>query len=178
MCWFDAHGDFNTPDTTIGGFLDGMAVATVTGRAWPQLSPSAGLRPVDEDAVVLIGTRDLDPLEAALLDASRIRRVAPATLRADLDPALAAVARARATAYLHLDLDVLDPSEGRVNSYAAPGGLSRDDVAWAIGRIAESFEVAAAAMTALDPASDPDHRALEAALSLGVTLVDRASERR
>jgi arginase len=175
VCWFDAHGDFNTPDTTIGGFLDGMAVATVTGRAWPQLTKAVdGFRPIDERTVVLIGTRDLDPLEAALLQGSRIRQVAPASVRADLGPALAAIAEARTTAYLHLDLDVLDPSEGRVNCYAAPGGLSRADVAWAIEQIGESFDIVAAAMTALDPASDPDHRALDAAVSLGVALVDRA----
>ena len=29
VLWFDAHGDFNTPETTVGGFLDGMALATV-----------------------------------------------------------------------------------------------------------------------------------------------------
>ena len=97
------------------------------------------------------------------------------SVRADLGRTLTAVAEACATAYLHLDLDVLDPSEGRVNCYAAPGGLSRDDVAWAIEQIGESFEVVAAAMTALDPASDPEHRALDAAVSLGVALVDRAS---
>src|SRR5262245_41931226 len=32
--WFDAHGDFNTPDTTLTGVLDGMALAMLTGRCW------------------------------------------------------------------------------------------------------------------------------------------------
>ena len=32
VIWLDAHGDFNTPETTLGGFLDGMALATLTGR--------------------------------------------------------------------------------------------------------------------------------------------------
>ncbi len=32
VLWADAHADFNTPETTIGGFLDGMALATLTGR--------------------------------------------------------------------------------------------------------------------------------------------------
>src|SRR4029450_3386719 len=36
--WFDAHGDFNTPETTRSGFLDGMALATVTGRCWSGLA--------------------------------------------------------------------------------------------------------------------------------------------
>lgn len=38
VLWFDAHGDFNTPESTVGGFLDGMALATVTGRCWTGLA--------------------------------------------------------------------------------------------------------------------------------------------
>jgi arginase family enzyme len=136
----------------------------------------AGFHPVDEATVALIGARDLDPLETALLETSRVRRIVPARLRADLADTLAPIASRRRTAYLHLDLDVLDPCEGRVNGYAAPGGLSRDDVAWAIEQIATSFDVSAAARTALDPAMDPDRRALDAALSLGLALAARGAE--
>src|SRR6187551_1889687 len=72
--WFDAHGDFNTPDTTVGGFLDGMAMATLTGRCWPALAAAIpGFAPVPESSVILLGARDLDPLEAAALDASAVR---------------------------------------------------------------------------------------------------------
>src|SRR5262245_27994563 len=60
VCWFDAHGDFNTPDTTTGGFLDGMPLATLTGHCWPELARGiAGLEPIDERSAVLIGARDL-----------------------------------------------------------------------------------------------------------------------
>ena len=45
--WFDSHGDYNTPDTTLGGFLDGMSLATLTGRCWKQLALSVdGFAPV------------------------------------------------------------------------------------------------------------------------------------
>jgi arginase family enzyme len=82
------------------------------------------------------------------------------------------------TTYLHLDLDVLDPSEGRVNSYAAPDGLSRGDVARAIRTIAGATPLGAAALTALDPGSDSAGRAVDAALELAVTMVDAASGQR
>ena len=171
VCWFDAHADFNTPDTTIGGFFDGMPLAILTGKCWPELAREvAGLQPIAEESVALIGARDLDPLEAQLLDASSIRQVAAALLRNDLPSALAAL-RTREQVYIHLDLDVLDPSEGRVNGYAAPGGLSRADVAWAIERIAGELRPGAAALTSFDPAADPQGRALDAAVSLGVALV-------
>jgi arginase len=79
-------------------------------------------------------------------------------------------------AYLHLDLDVLDPSEGRVNSYAAPAGLSREDVVWAVREIAQSFFVFGAALTAFDPGCDSSGRALEAAVAMGLAIVDCAPD--
>lgn len=34
VVWFDAHGDFNTPETTESGYFDGMGLAVLTGSAW------------------------------------------------------------------------------------------------------------------------------------------------
>jgi arginase len=176
--WFDAHGDFNTPDTTVGGFLDGMAMATLTGRCWPALVAAIpGSTPVAEKSVVLVGARDLDPLEALALEASAVRRVPPADLRTGLPRAIEDLrTTVPAPVYLHLDLDVMDPSEGRSNCYAAPGGLSREDVEWAIATIADAVPLGAAALTALDPAADPDGRTVEAALTLGVAIVSGAGK--
>jgi arginase len=38
VVWFDAHGDFNTPNTSASGFLDGMSLAVLTRRCWPALA--------------------------------------------------------------------------------------------------------------------------------------------
>jgi arginase len=175
--WFDAHGDFNTPSTTVGGFLDGMALATVTGRCWPQLTRAVpGFRPVREDAVVLVGARDLDPLEAASLELSAIRRVSVPELGPELSAEIGLVARTCVGAYLHLDLDVLDPSEGRINDYAVPGGLSRADLAWAVREIAGSFFVFGASLTAFDPECDPTGRSLESAIAMALTVLECAPD--
>ncbi len=34
IIWFDAHGDCETPDTTLSGFLDGMAISMIMGNCW------------------------------------------------------------------------------------------------------------------------------------------------
>jgi arginase len=170
--WFDAHGDFNTPDTTIGGFLDGMAMATLTGRCWPGLAAAIpGFSPVDEKSVILLGARDLDPLEAAALDVSAVRLVGPVDFRSRLQDVLPALGASLGPAYLHLDLDVMDPSEGRINGYAAAGGLSRPDIEWAVAAIAGVAPLGAAALTALDPSADPTGRTVETALDLALALV-------
>lgn len=173
VCWFDAHGDFNTPDTTGGGFLDGMPLATLTGRCWPQLAHAiAGLQPIVDESVVLIGGRDLDPLEAKALGSSAIQHVAERNLRAQLPSALAKVSAIRDEVYVHLDVDVLDRSVGAINSYSSPGGLQLDDLTWALERVGRTMRPTAAAITSFDPASDPSNRALDAVVSSSLGLLN------
>jgi arginase len=167
VCWFDAHADFNTPETTIGGFLDGMAVSMLTGHCWHELTAQVpGFAPIPDGHVLMIGTRDVDPLERHLLQSSSIRIASrSAEPGADVD-AILAVAGTR-TLYLHLDLDALDASEGRANGYAVSGGLSHSDLLAAIDAIGSRGDLRAASITAYDPACDTDDRigrlAIEAA---------------
>jgi arginase len=67
IIWLDAHGDFNTPETTVSGFLDGMALATAVGRCWGKLAATIpGFCPVPEKQVVLVGARATSmPMNAA-----------------------------------------------------------------------------------------------------------------
>src|SRR5262249_2740491 len=64
VIWLDAHAGFNTPDTTVSGYLDGMALAVVSGRGFHALAHSiSGFQPIADEQVLLIGARALDPLE-------------------------------------------------------------------------------------------------------------------
>jgi hypothetical protein len=153
------------------GFLDGMAVATLTGRCWHELAARIpGFRPLPDDAVTLIGARDLDPLEADALSRSHVRRVSRESLeQAIINPPEAGHA---GRCYVHLDLDVLDPSQGRINSYAADDGLTVDQVRNTIDGIARQHSIAVASATAFDPAHDLSGRALASALALCAALAD------
>jgi arginase len=174
--WFDAHGDFNTPETTVGGFLDGMALATLTGRCWRQLAAGIpGFEPVEENLVTLIGARDLDPLEAEALESSAIRRFTIADVRARLAGLFTGPDLASTPAYLHFDLDVLDPAEGPINCYAAPGGLSLSDAESAIRATGSAARIDVAAITALDPAADSSGRSAAAAIALCLAIADVSS---
>src|SRR5918997_2678542 len=64
IVWFDAHGDFNTPETTTTGFTDGMGLAIAVGHCWRRMAGAVpGFGPVPEADVVLAGTRDAQPAE-------------------------------------------------------------------------------------------------------------------
>ncbi|MBC7791952.1 MAG: arginase family protein [Anaerolineae bacterium] len=176
VVWFDAHGDFNTPETTIGGFLDGMALSIATGNCWTQLaSRVSGFRAVQEKNVVLVGARDLDPMEAELLAGSAINRVAAGETGDSLDALLQDSAFSGADVYVHVDLDVIDPSEGRVNQFAAEGGLSVQDVESALRVIGTRCRIRAASVTAYDPSYDVDGRICDAALRLIEVIAEVAS---
>jgi arginase len=74
MVYMDAHGDFNTPETTPSGIIGGMDVAIVAGRGPKKLAAMFGHSPLlPEENIVLYGVRDLDPLEAKALAESKVR---------------------------------------------------------------------------------------------------------
>ena len=167
VAWFDAHADFNTPETTASGFLDGTAVAIITGRCWTQLAATVpGFEPVPDDRVCLIGARDIDSLEGGLLDQSAVEVIEPRKLRADLSSGLASIKQRVREIYVHLDLDVLDAEVATANSYAVAGGLSIDDVEYALSHIGKEFSIAGLTLSAYDPSADTDGTAATAAIRL------------
>lgn len=170
VIWLDAHADFNTPETTTTGFLDGMVLAALTGRGWHTLTASIpGFRPVSDAHVVLVGARDIDAGEEQLLATSRVMRVEAARMEAGgaqaaLDAALTELARHVSRVYLHIDLDVHEPSEAQANQYAVPGGLAASTVRELVRVVGERFSIVAAALTAYDPSYD--NRMLDTGLQL------------
>jgi arginase len=179
VVWLDAHGDFNTPETTPSGFLDGMALAALVGRCWTGPSAAiAGFRPVAEADVVLVGARDLDAGEAALLARSRVVRVGAEPIRTDgvaaaLGPALDALAARVRRAYVHIDLDVLDPAlVGRANDYAVPGGLSVAEAVDVVREVAARCALAGVGLSAYDPELDVDG----AVWGAGIALLEAAAD--
>jgi arginase len=176
VIWLDAHGDFNTPETTIGGFLDGMALATLTGRCWTSLAATVpGFVPVSERRVMLFGARDLDAREATELVESEIERMTPDAISAGLGDNLARRREHTREIYLHIDLDSLDPSEGKANGFAVEGGFSVADVLRLVDEVTSAFRIRAVALTAYDPSEDHDGRACEAGIGLVVAAVNAAS---
>lgn len=104
VIWLDAHGDFNTPAITVSGYLAGMSLAMLTGRAPEPICERLGLRPVPDEHVVLSDARDLDSAERDALEASHVRRVPanPDALRGALQELSVR------DVYLHVDIDIID----------------------------------------------------------------------
>ena len=171
VVWFDAHADFNTTEHSLSGFADGMSLAVLTGTGWRALRETVpGYRPVPDANVVLVGIRDVDPPEEERLERSDVIVVPPDRVDDGLEAGLDSLRERVSDVYLHLDLDVLDPSQGRANEYAAEGGLTGEQVARSIALIGERFRIRAAAVTAYDPEADPDGKIPGIALRLMVGI--------
>jgi arginase len=175
VVWFDAHADFDTPERSLG-FFDGMGLAILTGNGWELLRGTIdGFAPLDERDVVLAGVRDLEEHQRAPLAASALR-VVPGREAAGSAyvAALDALGQRAERAYLHVDLDVLDPSEGRANRFAADGGLTVPELQRAIELAFERLQVVAAAITAWDPSLDAEGRMARAASEVIRTVAREA----
>lgn len=159
VVWFDAHADLHTPDTSPTGFLDGMALALLIGQGWDELRRE--FRAVPPERVLLVGARDFDPTEPA----DAVTRVRAGSLEDALD------AFDVEAVYVHIDLDVLDPSVGRASGWSVPGGLTADELESALDSIARRFEIPGAAITAYDPRVDPEGRIPPIAARLASRLV-------
>jgi arginase len=144
VAWFDAHGDFNTPDTTPSGNVWGMPFALICGRGDADLVTAAeGPSALEEDSA-LLGGQVLDEAESRMLAASRVAHFGAGMLDGDAGrAALAAWAAAVAGRvdgfYVAFDLDALDERETRWSvAMPEPAGISLATAVRAVAMIASA----------------------------------------
>lgn len=157
IVWLDAHPDFHTPQTSISGSLEGMALAAAVGHCHSELRERIGLeRAVSEQDVVLAGVYDIEPGERGRLEDSWIS-VHPSDSVGLLPVALEQLASRVDAVYLHVDVDVT-------------GGMETPAVVQLIRLVRATLPVAAVALTNYNPDLDTDGRAGAAALELLAAL--------
>jgi len=180
VIWFDAHGDFNTPETTPSGFFDGMPLAIVTGQCYNDFWKKIGKNhPVQESHTLHVGVRDLDPEERESLERTEVSVITANDIKSKvltqaLLPKLNELRSQVENVYLHIDIDVVDPLEAPGVDYKSPYGLTSTDVAQAILMISEKFRVIAAALTAYNPSHDENNKTLNVGLSLAYKIAEVA----
>jgi len=127
IIWFDAHGDVQTLETTASGYLGGMPLRVLTGYRPELIAESLGMDPIAEERVLLVDARDLDPPEEDYLASSAIGRCPVEEITADVLP--------DGPLYLHVDLDVVDPTELPGLRFPAPNGPGLERVFDAVRRV-------------------------------------------
>lgn len=131
IAWFDAHGDFNIPETTPSGNVWGMPFAMLCGRGDPGLVAACDGPTLREEDAALLGAHVLDEQESRMLSASPVAQFGAGMLAGEAGlAALEGWARAvgeRCDAmYIAFDLDAIDAGEGVCVAMPEPDGLSVD----------------------------------------------------
>jgi arginase len=171
VLWLDAHGDFNTPETTTSAYLGGMALAGATGM-W---DAGLGAGTVEPASVVLAGVRDLEAPEREALEASEITVIGASPVET-----LVAVNNALdgAPVFLHIDLDVIDP-EYFPAQFPAASGLAPEKLFDLLDSVATNNEIVGLEVTAFEAPADQLERQMAASTALHVLepLLDAIPER-
>ena len=146
IAWFDAHGDFNTLDTTPSGNVWGMPFAMLCGRGDRDLVAACDGPSVDEGDAALIGGQVLDETESRMLAASRIAQFGSGMIATESGlAALSGWARSVATrvdgVYIAFDADCLDASGRWAVTMPEPDGLSLATAIAAIRVLADAMPV-------------------------------------
>lgn len=131
VLYLDAQADFNTPQTTMSGYLGGMVISALCGL-W-DTGFGAGLEP---GRLVLAGSRDIDPGERELLVRHDVQVH-------DVGSPGPIVERLRGrSVWIHVDLDVLEP--GLVpTEYRVPGGPGLDQLRQLLEAVARANHIVA-----------------------------------
>lgn len=151
LVWCDAHPDLHTPDSSPSGAFSGMALRAALGEGEPQLALSPGLAP---ERIVVVGARVVDDAEEAPLAGLRLLGADALDDPEALASAVAATGAGRV--WVHIDVDVLDPSELTGVSTAAPFGATAAALAASIKALRSRIPLAGATISGFAPRSPLD----------------------
>lgn len=135
VIWLDAHADLNTPESSPSKLFHGMPLRTLLGEGnQPMLDtlPSF-LKP---DQILLAGARELDEAEQAFIEANKIT-----VIGADDILDFPSFNLPFDHLYVHIDLDVLDPSEFPEVLCPTPGGILNEQLVELIQYLTGRFNI-------------------------------------
>jgi arginase len=162
--WFDAHGDFNTWETTPSGFLGGMPLAMIAGLGEQTMPEAVDLKPIKQEKIILTDGRDLDPGERELISSSNILHMENPMDLLEYDFKNRPI-------YVHFDTDIVNPIDAPAMNYVAKGGPRAEELGKVFQHIAQTGLVKAISVSSWNPELDEDGRSKDTVLNLLQDLV-------
>jgi len=180
VIWMDAHGDYNTMETSRSGNLHGMSLAASTGAGALEMVPfkSPDTPFVNPEHVVLVGVRDLDIEEAKLLKESKIT----VFTMSDIDMygmkeimRRAIIIAESGTSGFHVsyDMDVISPNEAPGVGTPVSGGLTYREAHLAAEMLADCKKLRSIEIVEVNPILDNRNQTGELAVSLICSLIGK-----
>lgn len=179
VIWIDAHGDFNTPETTTSGNIHGMPLAVLLGQGYEELvslgRPGPALAP---ENIILLGIRELDPQEKELIKrvgcrVYTMRDIDERGIKAVMGEALAHLA-GLPSLHISLDLDALDPDLAPGVGTRSRGGLTYREAQLLMELIADSGKLSSVDLVEINPILDRQNQTATVAVQLLASLLGKS----
>jgi arginase len=180
LAYVDGHADFATPDESRTGSAASMCLGLAVGRGETPLARLEGAAPLVHDAdVVLLGRRDAaEPYYGhAALAASQVldlpdEALSSRGLAGAAADALERLALRRLRGFwIHLDADVINPSDMPAVDSPEPGGPTVNEIGALLGPLVRHPRAMGLELTIYDPALDPDRACATRLVGLLETLL-------
>ncbi len=165
VLWLDAHGDLNSPSTSVTGNFHGMPLRCLLGdgdeslinRSFSTLKPSQ---------VIMVGTRDLDAPEADFIRNNEISVLTVGDIEQGVEKVSRLVkAKGFHNLYVHIDLDVLDSGKCPWGLCLTPDGLGFDTLLDLLHDLKTGSNMAGISIVELRPSDNMDIRPLRELVS-------------
>jgi arginase len=160
LIWLDAHGDINTPESSLSGNVHGMPVAHLLGEGDPTMRSLAKPGPaVLAENLVYVGLRDLDEAEVDSINAKGIlaftmRDIDEKGLTAVMREAIARASKGTAGIYVSCDADWVDPSEAPGVGTPVKGGATYREAHLAMEMLSDSAKMVGMDIVEINPVLD------------------------
>lgn len=168
LVYIDAHGDYNTPETSPSGMLGGMPVAIASGKALHRLRKMNKLiHPLQPPDIVMAGMRDLDDLEHEMIEADNLEVIREQDLiecSSRMHNAMRRLSARSDVIYVHVDLDILDPSCAPAAGLPSTGGLTGAQLGKALAQMLAYPKAGALAIVSYRADADSDKQTLKEVL--------------
>lgn len=179
LIWFDAHGDFNTMETTVTGDITGMPLAALSGFGVPELINDHGMFPkISAESIVLVGVRDLDDQEKVNLHKSKVtvftmEEIDKYGMREVMSRAINIASAGTRGVHLSLDMDVLDDREVPGVRLPVKGGITYREAHLAMELIADARILTSLDIVEIVPSKDDNYRTIKLASELVCSVLGK-----
>lgn len=175
IIWLDAHGDINTPDTSLSGNIHGMPLAHALGQGHKDMLAVFDQNPmVDASRSVLIGLRDLDPAERSAIKemgvrAFTMRDVDEMGMRNVVQEAIRVATNGTAGFHLSFDVDAMDPSVAPGVGTAVRGGITYREGHLAMEILHDSGKMLSMDVAEVNPVLDTANQTADLAVEMALS---------
>lgn len=179
LIWVDAHGDMNTPDSSLSGNVHGMPLAALLGWEPAELVSYTNRPVVRPEHTVLLGVRNLDDREKSQIRDSGVHVF---TMR-DIDRdgiatigerALTLASAGTGGVHVSFDLDACDPSIAPGVGTAVRGGLNYREAHLLMEMVSDSKTLIALDLVEVNPTLDLRNTTAEFGVELALSALGKS----